>query len=77
MSVTKEQIERINELARKSKTEEGLTEEEKAEQAELRQLYIASFRESLESQLKNTIVREPDGTEHPLGKKTEDPEKVN
>ena len=77
MSVTNEQIERINELARKSRTEEGLTEEEKAEQAELRQLYIASFRESLESQLKNTIVREPDGTEHPLGRKPEDADTLN
>ncbi len=57
--VTKEEIARINELAKKAKTE-GLTEHEKAEQANLRQLYIASFRENLESQLKNIEVVDPD-----------------
>ena len=36
-------IKRINELAKKSK-EQGLTEEEKAEQAKLRQEYIKKFR---------------------------------
>ena len=35
-----QQIARINELARKSRTPEGLTEEEKAEQAALRQAYL-------------------------------------
>ena len=38
--MTKEQIARINELARKSKTPEGLTEAEKAEQQELFQTPI-------------------------------------
>ncbi len=52
MVVTKEQIARINELAAKKKSE-GLTAEEIAEQAELRKIYIASFRANLESQLKN------------------------
>ena len=37
-------IDRINELARKSRTEEGLTPEEKEEQARLRQEYVAAFR---------------------------------
>jgi len=46
-----ENIDRINELARKSKTPEGLTEEEKQEQAQLRKEYIAAFRASLEQQL--------------------------
>ena len=41
-----ELIKRINELSKKSKAE-GLTEEEKAEQAELRQRYIQSFRQGL------------------------------
>ena len=36
-------IQRINELARKSKTPSGLTEQEKAEQKILRQEYIASY----------------------------------
>ena len=34
--ITDETVARINELARKSRTPEGLTEEEKAEQAALR-----------------------------------------
>lgn len=51
--VTQEQINRINELSKKSKAE-GLTEEEKAEQQNLRRLYIDSFKESLVSQLENT-----------------------
>ena len=54
--VTQEQINRINELARKSKTPEGLTEEEKLEQQKLRRLYIDSFKESLVGQLENTYI---------------------
>ena len=46
-----QQIERINELARKSRTPEGLTEAEKAEQAELRRAYVQAVRGSLVSQL--------------------------
>lgn len=51
--VTKEQIARINELARKQKTSSGLTEEELAEQQNLRQLYLDSVRENLRAQLDN------------------------
>lgn len=54
-------IDRINELARKQKTE-GLTEEEKAEQAVLRREYINGFKNSLMSQLDNMYIVEPDGT---------------
>jgi uncharacterized protein YnzC (UPF0291/DUF896 family) len=43
-------IKRINELARKQK-ETGLTEEEKAEQAELRKGYIEDLKTSLRYQL--------------------------
>ena len=49
--MTEEKIKRINELAHKSKTPEGLTEEEKQEQAILRQEYINSFKASLIGQL--------------------------
>ncbi len=42
----KEKIERINELARLSKQRE-LTEEEKNEQKELREEYLAYFRKTL------------------------------
>ena len=51
-------IDRINELAKKQKTE-GLTEEEKAEQAVLRREYIDSFKASLVSQLENTYILNP------------------
>lgn len=53
MAVTEKQVARINELAHKAKTEEGLTAEEKREQAELRSIYIESFRANLKSQLDN------------------------
>ena len=66
--VTKEQIERINALARKQR-EVGLTEEEKAEQATLRRLYIDSFKESLEGQLSSITVVEKDGSRHNMEKK--------
>lgn len=62
-------LDRINELARKSRTEEGLTEAEKAEQAALRREYIDSFKKSLRAQLDNTDIVHPDGTVRPLGKK--------
>lgn len=61
-------IERINELARKSRTE-GLTPEEKAEQQRLRQEYIAAVRMNLRTQLDNIDVQEKDGTITNLGEK--------
>ena len=61
-------IDRINELARKSKVEE-LTAEEKAEQKALRDEYIASFRAMFRVQLDNTVIQRPDGTQEPLKKK--------
>ena len=57
----KEKIDRINFLAKKSKTE-GLTEEEKAEQKALREEYIAGFRANLRGILDNTYIQNPDGT---------------
>lgn len=54
--MTKEKIARINELARKSRTAEGLTDAEKAEQAALRQEYRDSVKASLEGQLKNIEI---------------------
>ena len=63
-----ERIDRINELARKSKAE-GLTAEETAERAALRQEYVAAVRANLEAQLDNTLIQEPDGTRHRLPKK--------
>lgn len=51
--MTQEKINRINELARKSRTPEGLTEEEKAEQAQLRQEYRDGIKANLTGQLQN------------------------
>lgn len=64
----KEKIDRINELARKKKTV-GLTESELAEQAILRKEYLDGYRENLKLMLENVVVREEDGSEHPLEKK--------
>lgn len=54
---------RINELARKAKTAEGLTTEEKTEQKELREKYIKNFRSSLNEVLLNSTVYDPEGTD--------------
>ena len=48
--LTKDKIERINALSKKSKTE-GLTEEEKKEQEALRKEYIENFREHFKGHL--------------------------
>ena len=68
--MTKEKIDRINELARKKKSE-GLTDEEAKEQAILRREYIESFKQSLVSQLENTYIVEPDGTKRKVKSKDE------
>ena len=56
---------RINELAKKQKSE-GLIPEEAAEQKALREEYLAEFRANLKRTLDNTVVEEPDGTRIPL-----------
>ena len=66
--VTKEQIDRINELARKSKAE-GLTDPEKEEQAMLRRLYLDSFKESLVGQLENTYIVDEHGNKRKVKRK--------
>jgi len=63
-------IDRINFLARKTKSE-GLTEEEKQEQFELRKEYIESYKRSLMAQLDSITVVEADGEKHKLRKKGE------
>lgn len=62
-------IERINELARKSRTNEGLTPEELEEQAVLRREYIDSFKRSLVSQLENTYIVDEKGNKKKVEKK--------
>lgn len=63
-----EVIARINELAKKAKSQ-GLTEEETAERDKLRRIYIDSVKASLTGQLDNTYIVEPDGTKRKLQKK--------
>lgn len=63
-----ERIARINYLYHKSQTE-GLTEEEKKEQARLRKEYVASVRQNLKSQLDNIYVKQEDGTVEKLSPK--------
>lgn len=67
--MTREKIDRINALARKAKTSEGLTPEEKAEQKALRDEYIAGFRRSIQATLERIDIQNPDGSIEPLVKK--------
>lgn len=64
----KSRIDRINALYHKSQSE-GLTEEEKKEQAELRREYIEAIRKNMRANLNNISVQEKDGTITDLGKK--------
>lgn len=66
--ITKQDIDRINQLARKSKGSEGLTPEERLEQADLRRRYIDSVKANLTAQLDNTYVVDPQGNKRKLGK---------
>lgn len=58
--ITDEMINEINALAHKSKTE-GLTEEEKARQQELRQEYLRIFRSGFKQQLQGIKVVDAQG----------------
>lgn len=57
-----EKVNRINELARKAKSPEGLTPAEKEEQAALRKEYIEEFRRSTLQELNSIVIEHPDGT---------------
>ncbi|GAA4654593.1 hypothetical protein GCM10023142_17310 [Anaerocolumna aminovalerica] len=59
---------RINELYKKSQNE-GLTAEEKKEQADLRSEYIKAVRNNLRGTLNNISLLNPDGTVTELSKK--------
>ena len=63
-----EKIKRINELYHKSQAE-GLSAEEKDEQARLRKEYINSVKVNLRSQLNNINIQNEDGSITNLGKK--------
>ena len=66
--MTQEKIDRINALYRKSQAE-GLTEEEKKEQALLRKEFVASVKSNLRSQLNNIDMVNDDGSVVNLGEK--------
>ena len=68
MGISDEKIQRINELARRSKAE-GLTEEEKKEQQLLRKEFLASVRMNLKSQLDHTYVVDEQGNKRKLKQK--------
>ena len=66
--ISEEKIDRINALAHKMQAV-GLTEEEKAEQAKLRQEYIAAVKESLVGNLEHTYVVDENGNKKKVKKK--------
>ena len=60
--MTPEKIARINELAKKKKTE-GLTAEEKVEQAKLREEYIEGYRRSVRHHIEGIKIVDEDGSD--------------
>lgn len=60
--LSKEKINRINELSRKSKTS-GLSMEEAKEQTKLRQEYLATFRSKMRQTIENVTVIDPEGND--------------
>ena len=64
-----QKLDRISELARKSRTAEGLTDAERAEQMALRQEYIESMKRSLRAQLDNIEIIDENGS-RPLKRKS-------
>ena len=66
--MNKEQIDRINELARKARFV-GLTPDEEKERAALRRAYIDSVLGNLKSQLDNTYIVDEQGNKRKLKEK--------
>ncbi|MBD5158787.1 MAG: DUF896 domain-containing protein [Ruminococcus sp.] len=66
--MNQQKIDRINELARKSKSV-GLTEEEKVEQTALRNEYRQSVVGNMRAELNNTYIMTPDGKKRKVGTK--------
>ncbi len=67
--MNQEKIDRINELARKAKSE-GLTDAELTERDALRREYIDAVKASLRSQLDNTYIVDAQGNKRPLKKRS-------
>ncbi len=66
--MNKEKINRINELAKKSKIT-GLTPEEKEEQTRLRNEYISNVRSNFVKSIENMVVIDEDGNKRKITKK--------
>jgi uncharacterized protein YnzC (UPF0291/DUF896 family) len=60
--LSKNKMNRINELAKKSKAS-GLTESEAKEQTKLRKEYLETFRQSMKGTIENTRVFDSEGNE--------------
>lgn len=67
----RKKIERINELARKAKTPEGLTDEEKTERDALRREYVSAVTGSLEAQLDSIYIVDGRGGKTKLTRRSE------
>ena len=63
-------IARINELAKKAKSE-GLTPDELSERDKLRRIYIDNVKSNLVGHLENTYIVRPDGTKEKVCQKNE------
>ena len=61
-------LKRINELAKKSR-EQGLNDEEKTEQSELRKMYLKKFREGMENTLNSVYIMDENGNKKKVEKK--------
>ena len=59
----KKQLNRINELAKKSKTEEGLTLAEQVEQKKLREDYLTAFRGGMKNHIEGMKVVDEEGND--------------
>ena len=66
----REKIDRINELARRKKNGELLTEDEQAEHQALRREYVQSVLGNLDAHLANTYVVDEHGNKRPLKKRS-------
>lgn len=64
-----EVIARINVLAKKAKSPEGLNAEELAERDKLRRIYIDSVKANLVGHLENTYYVHPDGRKEKIERK--------
>lgn len=70
-------IDRINELARKAKSGQALSEEELEERAALRTEYLRDFRANMTGILDSTVVVRPDGTREKLSDQKSENKKSN